>query len=101
MIDRICLIYSRVCEWIHVFFISGTSAARNLELVTNEFGKIEHSLYGVLNYTLTPGGNRLLRANILQPPSNINTINTRLDCIAELMDNEDLFYDLKVWVANI
>lgn len=74
----------------------GTSSARNLELVTNELGKIEHTLYGILNHTQTPGGDRLLRANILQPPSDVNTIITRQDCIAELMDNEDLFNDLRV-----
>lgn len=74
----------------------GTSSARNLELVTNELGKIEHTLYGILKHTQTPGGDRLLRANILQPPSDVNTIITRQDCIAELMDNEDLFNDLRV-----
>ncbi|GBM16038.1 MutS 4 [Araneus ventricosus] len=71
------------------------STARNLELVTNELGKVEHCLYGVLNHTLTPGGDRLLRANILQPPCDLNTINTRLDCISELIEKEELFYDLK------
>ncbi|CAL1285489.1 unnamed protein product [Larinioides sclopetarius] len=71
------------------------STARNLELVTNELGKAEHCLYGVLNHTLTPGGDRLLRANILQPPCDLNTINTRLDCISELIEKEELFYDLK------
>ena len=29
----------------------------------------DHTLYGILNYTKTPGGARLLRSNILQPPS--------------------------------
>ncbi|KAF8773833.1 MutS protein like protein [Argiope bruennichi] len=71
------------------------ATARNLELVTNELGKVEHCLYGVLNHTLTPGGDRLLRANILQPPCDLNTINTRLDCISELIEKEELFYNLK------
>ncbi|GFY01527.1 mutS protein homolog 4 [Trichonephila clavipes] len=71
------------------------ATARHLELVTNEMGKVEHCLYGILNHTLTPGGDRLLRANILQPPCDLNTINTRLDCISELIDKEELFYDLK------
>ncbi|GIX70034.1 mutS protein homolog 4 [Caerostris darwini] len=71
------------------------ATARNLELVTNELGKAEHCLYGVLNHTQTPGGDRLLRANILQPPCDLNTINTRLDCISELIEKEELFYDLK------
>ncbi|GFT87305.1 mutS protein homolog 4 [Nephila pilipes] len=71
------------------------ATARHLELVTNELDKAEHCLYGILNHTLTPGGDRLLRANILQPPCDFNTINTRLDCISELIDKEELFYDLK------
>ncbi|GFS64862.1 mutS protein homolog 4 [Trichonephila inaurata madagascariensis] len=47
------------------------ATARHLELVTNELGKVEHCLYGILNHTLTP------------------------DCISELIDKEELFYDLK------
>ncbi|XP_035226392.1 mutS protein homolog 4-like, partial [Stegodyphus dumicola] len=77
-----------------------TSTARNLELVTNEMGKVGHTLYGILNHTLTAGGDRLLRANILQPPCNINTVNTRLDCIAELIENEESFYDLKSVISK-
>lgn len=75
--------------------------ARNLELVTNELGKVDHCLYAVLNHTLTPGGDRLLRANILQPPCDLNTINTRLDCISELIEKEELFYDLKVKILQL
>ncbi|XP_054717327.1 mutS protein homolog 4-like [Uloborus diversus] len=77
-----------------------TATACHLELVTNELGKIDHTLYGILNHTQTPGGNRLLRANILQPPCDLNTINTRLDCIAELISDEHLFYDLKAVIAK-
>ncbi|KAF9689900.1 hypothetical protein SADUNF_Sadunf01G0140400 [Salix dunnii] len=37
---------------------------------------------------------RLLRANLLQPLKDIKTINTRLDCLDELMSNEQLFFGL-------
>ncbi|KAB1216997.1 DNA mismatch repair protein MSH4 [Morella rubra] len=37
---------------------------------------------------------RLLRANILQPLKDIETINARLDCLDELMSNEQLFFGL-------
>ncbi|KAI9173908.1 hypothetical protein LWI28_008577 [Acer negundo] len=37
---------------------------------------------------------RLLRANLLQPLKDIETINTRLDCLDELMSNEQLFFGL-------
>ena len=35
---------------------------------TWENPRSDHTLFGVLNYTRTPGGTRLLRSNILQPP---------------------------------
>ncbi|XP_048435892.1 DNA mismatch repair protein MSH4 isoform X5 [Pyrus x bretschneideri] len=37
---------------------------------------------------------RLLRANLLQPLKDIETINARLDCLDELMSNEQLFFGL-------
>ncbi|XP_018686477.2 DNA mismatch repair protein MSH4 isoform X1 [Musa acuminata AAA Group] len=37
---------------------------------------------------------RLLRANLLQPLKDIETINARLDCLDELMSNEELFFGL-------
>ncbi|KAF7126754.1 hypothetical protein RHSIM_Rhsim11G0009700 [Rhododendron simsii] len=37
---------------------------------------------------------RLLRANLLQPLKDIETINARLDCLDELMSNEQLFFSL-------
>ena len=41
----------------------------NLELLQNmRDPRSDHTLFGVLNYTRTPGGARLLRSNILQPP---------------------------------
>nr|CAB3457960.1 unnamed protein product [Digitaria exilis] len=44
--------------------------------------------------TKTTGGARLLRANLLQPLKDIQTINARLDCLDELMSNEELFWGL-------
>lgn len=55
----------------------------------------EDSLFGVLNHTKTPGGARRLRANILEPLVDVDTINTRLDSIQELLQNEELFFGLK------
>ncbi|KAG9298500.1 hypothetical protein G9A89_016497 [Geosiphon pyriformis] len=56
------------------------AAARNLELIANISNpKNNHSLYGVLNNTGTPMGARLFRTNILQPLTDLATINTRLD----------------------
>ncbi|KAI7987829.1 DNA mismatch repair protein MSH4 [Camellia lanceoleosa] len=51
-------------------------------------------LFHMLKTTRTIGGTRLLRANLLQPLKDIETINTRLDCLDELMSNEQLFFGL-------
>ncbi|XP_070563567.1 mutS protein homolog 4-like [Ptychodera flava] len=70
--------------------------ATNLELIQN-IGDIksDHTLYGILNYTKTPMGARMLRSNILQPPSDLETITLRQDCVTELTENEEMFYNLQ------
>ncbi|XP_059644121.1 DNA mismatch repair protein MSH4 [Cornus florida] len=54
----------------------------------------KRSMFHMLKTTRTIGGTRLLRANILQPLKDIETINARLDCLDELMSNEQLFFGL-------
>ncbi|CAN7132284.1 unnamed protein product [Brassica rapa subsp. narinosa] len=54
----------------------------------------KRSLFQMFKTTKTVGGTRLLRANLLQPLKDIKTINTRLNCLDELMSNEELFYGL-------
>ncbi|KAI4879092.1 hypothetical protein NFI96_014431 [Prochilodus magdalenae] len=71
-------------------------SARNLELVINNRDqRSNHTLLGVLNYTKTPGGERRLRCNILEPLLDVDTINTRLDTVQELLQDEELFFGLK------
>ncbi|XP_062863717.1 mutS protein homolog 4 [Trichomycterus rosablanca] len=78
-----------------------TLSASHLELVINNRDhRSEHTLLGVLNYTKTPGGERRLRANILEPLLDVDTINTRLDTIQELLQDEELFYGLKSAIAH-
>uniref|UniRef100_A0A8C9VKC9 MutS homolog 4 n=1 Tax=Scleropages formosus TaxID=113540 RepID=A0A8C9VKC9_SCLFO len=73
-----------------------STSAHNLELVVNNRDhKSEHTLLGVLNYTRTPGGARRLRSNILEPLLDIDTINTRLDAVHELLQDEELFFGMK------
>ncbi|EMP33212.1 MutS protein like protein 4 [Chelonia mydas] len=73
-----------------------SSSAQNLELLTNNRdSRNGHTLFGVLNYTKTPGGSRRLRSNILEPLVDAETINTRLDCIQELLQDEELFFSLQ------
>ncbi|KAJ8047643.1 MutS protein-like 4 [Holothuria leucospilota] len=77
------------------------TTARNLELVQNmKDVKSEHTLFGVLNYTSTSGGARLLRANILQPPCDHETIKLRLDVVEELTQSEEAFFNLQTVLSK-
>ncbi|XP_077094512.1 mutS protein homolog 4 isoform X1 [Siphateles boraxobius] len=78
-----------------------TISASNLELVVNHRDhRSEHTLFGVLNYTKTASGERRLRSNILEPLLDEATINSRLDTIEELLQNEELFFGLKNAIAQ-
>ncbi|CAG8475627.1 9924_t:CDS:10 [Ambispora leptoticha] len=58
------------------------ASARNLELITNITNpRSKHSLYA-----------RLLRTNILQPSTDVDIINTRLNSLEELIENEEKFF---------
>jgi DNA mismatch repair protein MSH4 len=64
--------------------------AKSLELIVTNDGNTTKSLMGILNYTKTAAGARFLCSNILQPPSNINTITVRHQCIKEILSKEKL-----------
>ncbi|KAJ7952529.1 DNA mismatch repair protein MSH4 [Quillaja saponaria] len=76
------------------------TSVQNLEIIepfhSNLLGTSnkKRSLFHMLKTTKTIGGTRLLRANLLQPLKDIETINARLDCLDELMSNEQLFFGL-------
>uniref|UniRef100_H3AEP5 MutS protein homolog 4 n=1 Tax=Latimeria chalumnae TaxID=7897 RepID=H3AEP5_LATCH len=78
-----------------------STSAQNLELVINNRDpRNSHTLFGVLNYTKTPGGNRRLRSNILEPLVDAETINMRLDCVQELLQDEELFFSLQSVISR-
>ncbi|XP_058085645.1 DNA mismatch repair protein MSH4 isoform X3 [Magnolia sinica] len=74
------------------------SSVQNLEIIEPLHSSLwginnkKRSLFHMLKTTKTIGGTRLLRANLLQPLKDIETINARLDCLDELMSNEELFF---------
>ncbi|KAM3914999.1 mutS protein homolog 4 [Leptodactylus fuscus] len=73
-----------------------SASAQNLELLVNSRdSRNNHTLFGVLNNTKTPGGSRRLRSNILEPLIDLDTINTRLDCVQEFLADEELFFSLQ------
>jgi DNA mismatch repair protein MSH4 len=69
------------------------SAIQSLELIQNlRNSKSQDCLYGLLNRTRTPMGARMLRNNILQPPTLADAfMTTRYDAVEELTTNEDMF----------
>ncbi|KAK4483613.1 hypothetical protein RD792_010812 [Penstemon davidsonii] len=95
------------------------TSVQNLEIIEPMHSSLwgtnnkKKSLFHMLKTTQTAGGKlchglpnssslidlvlcrtRLLRANLLQPLKDIETINARLDCLDELMSNEQLFFGL-------
>ena len=69
---------------------------RNLELIHSlwEKGK-DFTLYRIFNHTHTPMGARLLRKFILQPLTDINQINNRLNIVQKFKDDIFLRSDLR------
>ncbi|KAB2622714.1 DNA mismatch repair protein MSH4-like [Pyrus ussuriensis x Pyrus communis] len=76
------------------------TSVQNLEIIEPLYSTLwgtsnkKRSLLNMFKTTKTVGGSRLLRANLLQPLKDIETINARLDCLDELMSNEQLFFGL-------
>ncbi|ELU10757.1 hypothetical protein CAPTEDRAFT_92723, partial [Capitella teleta] len=77
------------------------STSKNLELLMNlNNHRSSETLFGTLNSTRTHMGFRLLRANILQPPCNGDTINMRLDVVSDLIRDEENFFSLQAIVGR-
>jgi DNA mismatch repair protein MSH4 len=71
------------------------STLLQLELLVNsKTGKTKHSLIGTIDKTKTVVGGRLLRTNLMMPPTRIDTINARLDLVEAFMSSEDFFYSV-------
>jgi len=60
---------------------------RNLELDTHPGGRVEHTLLGVLDRTITPMGGRLLRRWLHRPLRAGDTVRRRLHAVANLGDS--------------
>jgi len=82
--DSLALI--RKISFIHPSdqMVLDASTIRNLELVKNlRDGRVENSLLGVIDYTVTSMGGRLLRSRLLQPLLDCPEIGRRLDAVEE------------------
>lgn len=77
------------------FMVLDAETRRNLELTeTLRDGKVDGSLLGVLDNTVTPMGKRLLRSWVNKPLLNVEPINQRLDMVAFFFANGVLRRDL-------
>ncbi|NPV85014.1 MAG: DNA mismatch repair protein MutS [Anaerolineae bacterium] len=78
------------------YMILDAATFRNLELVeTIRQGEVKGSLLSVLDHTVTPMGNRLIRQWISKPLLNIVRIQKRLDNVAFLVENGILRAELR------
>jgi DNA mismatch repair protein MutS len=63
------------------------ASRRNLELETGLYGNREHSLLRVLDSTVNPMGARLLRRWLQAPTRNRETLRSRHDAVADLLED--------------
>eukprot|EP00980_Cylindrotheca_fusiformis_P009927 scaffold2195_cov132-Cylindrotheca_fusiformis.AAC.11 len=71
------------------------SSLLQLELLTNaKTGNSKNTLIETIDCTKTTVGSRLLRTNLIAPPSRIDTINARLDLVDTFLDDESFFYSV-------
>jgi len=71
------------------------SSIAHLELLGNaKTGKTQNSLIGTIDSTKTTVGSRLLRTNIMSPPTRTDTINARLDLVDTFLEDEQFFYEV-------
>ena len=70
------------------------ATVKNLELVKNlqSDSNKANSLFAHMNHTATAVGARLLIAQILQPPTDEDTINMRLDAVESILNNEESYF---------
>lgn len=72
------------------------STVHSLELIQNlQNAKSADCLFGLLNNTLTAMGARLLRSNVLQPLTDVSTLNARLDALEEFTQHEEMFFQTR------
>jgi len=55
-------------------------------------GKVKDSLIGTIDCTKTTAGSRLLRTNLMSPPTRVDTVNARLVLVELFLGNEEFFY---------
>lgn len=76
--------------------IIDASTIRNLDLINNQFdGTTNGTLFEIMNQTVTPMGERMLKRWILSPLINKNKIEERLNCVKTLYGNPILVEEIR------
>lgn len=79
------------------FLCADMKSAQKLELViSHSGGENDCSLLSVLDRCSTTSGKRYLRANLLQPPTSLDTINSRQLSVSELTQSPAFLHSLQV-----
>ncbi|XP_075243808.1 mutS protein homolog 4-like [Convolutriloba macropyga] len=77
------------------------NSVTQLELIRNMSNpKSRESLFGILNHCKTPGGQKMLRTNLLVPPKDLDTILDRQQVVEELVANEEFLNRLRTRLVN-
>jgi DNA mismatch repair protein MutS len=69
------------------YLVLDAPTVNNLDLVVSQDGNHAHSLFGVLDETMTGMGARLLRQWVLRPSVRIGEIEARLDAVEEMKNS--------------
>ena len=84
------------------FMYVDTNTRRNLEIEYSMHDKTKHgSLLWVLDQTETNGGARMLRSWVRQPLQDISAINSRLELVKCLYNDNNARNNLKTYLSNI
>ena len=68
-------------------------SVQQLELINNAIdGRKTSSLFAVMNHTVTSNGRKMLIDNILQPPTDQETIEERQLCVEFFLRNKETYY---------
>ncbi|HNT53112.1 MAG TPA: DNA mismatch repair protein MutS [Anaerolineaceae bacterium] len=84
------------------FITLDAATRRNLELTeTIRTGNEQGSLLGILDYTVTPMGKRLIRQWVSKPLVNLAAIEQRLDSVQRFVDNGMLRAELRAGLKGL
>jgi DNA mismatch repair protein MutS len=95
--------YLSIPTWYNInqYMLIDDIAQKDLELVRNNSGNNQNTLYSILNKTNTSMGARLLKKIILQPLMDVEEIKIRQTTIQNFIDNPVLMEELKEELKDI